>query len=104
AALARLDHRLTAGRRRLAAGGIPAAGRGRPLPRAAAPPAGRLPGHGRSRRELRGGLGHGEDHAPPARLAVAVTVAGGPIWGAASDDLNATILLWPPGGGPEEHV
>jgi quercetin dioxygenase-like cupin family protein len=30
--------------------------------------------------------------------------AGGPIWGAASADLNATVLEWPPGAGPPEHV
>ena len=30
--------------------------------------------------------------------------ARGPIWGAASEDLNATILVWPPGEGPAEHV
>ncbi len=29
---------------------------------------------------------------------------GGPVWGAASDDLNATLLEWPAGGGPAEHV
>src|SRR3954451_265198 len=29
---------------------------------------------------------------------------GGPVWGAASDDLNATKLRWPPGAGPGEHV
>jgi quercetin dioxygenase-like cupin family protein len=29
---------------------------------------------------------------------------GGPVWGAASEDLNATLLEWPAGGGPEEHV
>lgn len=28
----------------------------------------------------------------------------GPVWGAESDDLNATLLEWPPGGGPPEHV
>ncbi len=28
----------------------------------------------------------------------------GPVWGAESDDLNATMLVWPPGGGPAEHV
>lgn len=28
----------------------------------------------------------------------------GPVWGAASDDLNATMLAWPPGEGPVEHV
>ena len=30
--------------------------------------------------------------------------AGGPLWGAASDDLNATLLEWPAGKGPAEHV
>ena len=28
----------------------------------------------------------------------------GPVWGAESEDLNATILAWPAGEGPEEHV
>lgn len=28
----------------------------------------------------------------------------GPVWGAASADLNATLLEWPAGGGPPEHV
>ncbi|HEU5477903.1 MAG TPA: cupin domain-containing protein [Gaiellaceae bacterium] len=31
-------------------------------------------------------------------------MAGGPVWGAASADLNATLLEWPPGEGPAEHV
>ena len=31
-------------------------------------------------------------------------MAGGPIWGAASADLNATLLEWPAGEGPAEHV
>jgi len=29
---------------------------------------------------------------------------GGPVWGAASGDLNATLLEWAPGEGPAEHV
>ena len=29
---------------------------------------------------------------------------GGPVWGAASEDLNATLLEWGPDGGPPEHV
>jgi hypothetical protein len=29
---------------------------------------------------------------------------GGPVWGAQSDELNATILEWPAGGGPGETV
>ena len=31
-------------------------------------------------------------------------MAGGPVWGAASADLNATLLEWPAGEGPAEHV
>ena len=30
--------------------------------------------------------------------------ARGPVWGVAAEDLNATILVWPPGEGPAEHV
>lgn len=29
---------------------------------------------------------------------------GGPVWGAASADLNATLLAWPADEGPAEHV
>lgn len=29
---------------------------------------------------------------------------GGPVWGAASEDLNATLLEWGPGGGSPAHV
>lgn len=28
----------------------------------------------------------------------------GPLWGAATDDLNATLLVWPPGEGTAEHA
>jgi quercetin dioxygenase-like cupin family protein len=31
-------------------------------------------------------------------------IAGGPVWGQASDDLNATLLAWGAGDGPAEHV
>jgi len=32
-------------------------------------------------------------------------VYGGPVWGTATEDLNATILEWRPGAGPQgEHV
>lgn len=31
-------------------------------------------------------------------------MAGGPVWGAESEELNATLLQWPPGGGPGETV
>ena len=30
--------------------------------------------------------------------------ARGPVWGTATEDLNATILEWGPGAGPPEHV
>ena len=29
---------------------------------------------------------------------------GGPVWGTASEELNATLLAWPPGSGPSESV
>lgn len=28
----------------------------------------------------------------------------GPLWGTETEDLNATLLAWPPGAGPAEHV
>jgi quercetin dioxygenase-like cupin family protein len=31
-------------------------------------------------------------------------MAGGPVWGAESADLNATLLEWPAREGPPEHV
>jgi quercetin dioxygenase-like cupin family protein len=31
-------------------------------------------------------------------------VSGGPVWGAASEDLNATMLMWAAGEGPAAHV
>ena len=31
-------------------------------------------------------------------------MSGGPVWGAASEDLNATKLVWPAGTGPAEHA
>src|SRR6185312_474100 len=37
-----------------------------------------------------------ESYPPPER--------GGPVWGQASDDLNATLLEWPADEGPAEHV
>jgi mannose-6-phosphate isomerase-like protein (cupin superfamily) len=32
------------------------------------------------------------------------SITGGPVWGQASDDLNATLLAWGPGDGPAENV
>ena len=31
-------------------------------------------------------------------------MSGGPVWGTASTDLNATLLEWGAGDGPAEHV
>ena len=42
--------------------------------------------------------------APTLDDAMATPTGGGPIWGDASDDLNATLLEWRAGGGPPEHV
>lgn len=37
-----------------------------------------------------------EESEPPS--------GSGPVWGAASDDLNATLLSWKAGSGPPEHI
>lgn len=37
-------------------------------------------------------------------LARRMTGSGGPVWGEASEDLNATLLAWRAGSGPPEHV
>ncbi|HET7572924.1 MAG TPA: cupin domain-containing protein [Gaiellaceae bacterium] len=31
-------------------------------------------------------------------------MSGGPVWGAESEELNATVLVWPAGAGAAEHV
>ena len=41
--------------------------------------------------------------ALPVRL-TAPTRGAGPQWGMQSDELNATLLDWPPGGGIAAHV
>lgn len=35
---------------------------------------------------------------------LAALAGGGPLWGMASEDLNATLLAWPPGEGVAEQV
>src|SRR5512140_2793988 len=34
----------------------------------------------------------------------ALAGGSGPLWGMQSEELNATLLAWPPGGGVAEHV
>lgn len=47
-------------------------------------------------------------NAPGQREPTVVDLAGlageGPLWGTASDDLNVTLLCWPPGHVVGEHV
>lgn len=52
-----------------------------------------------------------QEHAAAAELAAVRLApreqqagARGPIWGAESEDLNATLLEWPAGEGPGEHL
>jgi mannose-6-phosphate isomerase-like protein (cupin superfamily) len=45
------------------------------------------------------------DRLPALRLESDPPPGGrGPVWGAESQDLNATLLAWGPGDGPREHV
>ena len=46
------------------------------------------------------------DVTPPnAPVDLTATPGGaGPLWGMQSDELNATLLAWPAGGGVAEHV
>ncbi|MEP7224787.1 MAG: hypothetical protein ABI783_07510, partial [Actinomycetota bacterium] len=44
---------------------------------------------------------------PTGHVSVVDLLAGygrGPVWGEATDDLNLTLLAWPAGEGPSEHV
>ena len=47
-------------------------------------------------------------HTDPDAVAAPVDLLGptgtGPLWGMASTDLNATLLVWPPGHAVAEHV
>lgn len=45
-----------------------------------------------------------ERQAAAALEWLGATAGGGPLWGEVSEDVNATLLAWPPGGGPAEHV
>ena len=39
-----------------------------------------------------------------ARVELLSPEGRGPLWGTETEDLNATLLAWPPGAGPSEHV
>jgi quercetin dioxygenase-like cupin family protein len=41
---------------------------------------------------------------PPAPVDLSLQTGEGPLWGLASEDLNATLLFWGPGAGVVEHV
>src|SRR5205823_2831447 len=79
--------------------------RPRRLQDAAAAPPGRLQDHRRRRRQTRRHAHVAARHAPAPPQPAPVTMPGsGPVWGAASADLNATLLEWPAGEGPPEHA
>lgn len=42
--------------------------------------------------------------SPHPAIDLSAGEGSGPLWGMASDDLNATLLAWPPGRGVAEHV
>jgi quercetin dioxygenase-like cupin family protein len=44
------------------------------------------------------------DEALSSLATAATRESNGPIWGAESEELNATLLSWRPGAGPQEHV
>jgi mannose-6-phosphate isomerase-like protein (cupin superfamily) len=46
----------------------------------------------------------GDDGLEALALGGREAAPGGPVWGLESEDLNATLLVWPSGGGPPEHV
>ena len=45
-----------------------------------------------------------DTHGTGRPVALAAGDGSGPLWGMASDDLNATLLAWPAGEGVAEHV
>ncbi len=46
----------------------------------------------------------GDTHGTGEPIDLAAGGGSGPLWGMASDDLNATLLAWPAGEGVAEHV
>ncbi|MDP1846818.1 MAG: hypothetical protein Q8K79_03415 [Solirubrobacteraceae bacterium] len=46
----------------------------------------------------------GDTHGIGEPVDLAAGEGSGPLWGMASDDLNATLLAWPAGEGVAEHV
>jgi hypothetical protein len=43
-------------------------------------------------------------HEPTQRVDMSRPRGNGPVWGMASEDLNATLLSWRPGDGVADHV
>jgi quercetin dioxygenase-like cupin family protein len=44
------------------------------------------------------------DAAEPGVVDLYAPLGRGPLWGTETEDLNATLLAWPNGDGPDEHV
>src|SRR5206468_6065677 len=56
-------------------------------------------------RRRRDGAGPLEDHDGDASVVGLLKLHGrGPVWGVASEDLNATLLLWPAGHAVAVHT
>ena len=45
-----------------------------------------------------------DDRSAPAAVDLLAGDGRGPLWGAASEELNATLLAWPPGHTVADHV
>ena len=49
-------------------------------------------------------LATGREAADSPVVDLSAPRGSGPLWGTETEDLNATLLAWPAGGGPDEHV
>jgi quercetin dioxygenase-like cupin family protein len=45
-----------------------------------------------------------QEVAQPPVVDLSAPLGSGPLWGTETEDLNATLLAWPAGEGPNEHV
>lgn len=49
-------------------------------------------------------MAHDDTHSTQRTIDLLAGAGVGPLWGMASNDLNATLLEWPPGHEVTEHV